>query len=247
MTTCSPKQDSTDCIYAGQALYEYAEAVPDNDALFTISLQASPWRMYDGEMRILTADDVADAVRPKLDGKLERVELIASWTDVSPEPGVTSHADRVSMALGGFPVKGEDGFLWLAKDGTRRTTRQAFTTREGAGSYYLPNGSEVFAPLVAGWPAFVQDQIPEDDADMLTRAAAGWTSSPVPGEGARRLRARRDAGQCHCGIQRGAHAPGAWFRRRPPLRTLTARTRRGARRCQVARAAQRRARTEIGP
>ena len=130
--------------------------------------------MYDGDMRILTADDVADAVRPKLDGKLERVELIASWTGVSPEPGTPSHADRVSKALGGFPVKGEDGFLWLAKDGTRRTTRQAFTTREGAGSYYLPNGSEVFAPLVAGWPAFVQDQIPEDDADMLTRVAAGW-------------------------------------------------------------------------
>lgn len=174
VTTCSPKQDSTDCVYAGQALFEYLEAVPDSDALFTIGLQASPWRMYDGEMRILTADDIADAVRPQLNGKLERVELIGSWTGVSPEPGVPSLADRVSKALGGFPVKGEDGFLWLAKDGTRRTTRQAFTAREGAGSYFLPSGSEVFASLVAGWPAYVQDQIPEDDADMLMRAAAGW-------------------------------------------------------------------------
>lgn len=174
VTTCSPKQGSTDCVYSGKALYEYAEAVPDSDSLFTIALQASPWRMYDGEMRILTADDVADVVRPELGDKLERVELIASWTGVSPEPGVPSLADRVSKALGGFPVKGEDGFLWLAKDGTRRTTRQAFTMREGAGSYFLPSGSEVFVPLVAGWPAFVQDQIPEGDADMLTRAAAGW-------------------------------------------------------------------------
>lgn len=174
VTTCSTKLDSTDCVYAGEALYEYGEAVPDSESVLTIVLQASPWRMYDGEMRILTADDIANAVRPKLGGKLEHVELIASWTGVSPEPGVPSLADRVSTALGGLPVKGEDGFLWLAKDGTRRTTRQAFTMREGAGSYFLQRGSEVFVPLVAGWPAFVQDQIPEDDAYMLARAAAGW-------------------------------------------------------------------------
>lgn len=172
--TCSPAQDATDCVDSGRALYEYMEAVPDNDSLFTIGLQASPWRMYDGEMRILTPDDVAQAVRSRVDGKLERVELIASWTGVAPEPGVPSLADRVSKALDGFPVKGEDGFLWLAKDGTRRTTRQAFTVREGAGSYFLPKGAEVFVPLVAGWPAYLQDKISEDDADSLTRAAAGW-------------------------------------------------------------------------
>lgn len=171
--TCSA-QSSADCIYAGKAVYEYMEAVPDPDSVFTIGLQSNPWRMYDGEMRILTVEDVAGAVRPKLDGKVERVELIGSWTGVSPEPGVPSLADRVSKALGGFPVKGEDGFLWLAQDGTRRTTRQAFTMREGAGSYFLPKGSEVLVPLVAGWPAFVQDQIPEDDAELLMRAAAGW-------------------------------------------------------------------------
>ncbi|MBU8978014.1 MULTISPECIES: hypothetical protein [unclassified Lysobacter] len=174
VTTCSPTQDSERCVYSGQALYQYLEAVPDSDELLTIGLQASPWRMYDAETRILTVDDIADLVRPKLGGKVERVELIASWTGVSPEPGVLSLADRVSDALDGFPVKGEDGFLWLAKDGTRRTTRQAFTMREGAGSYFVPEGSEVLASLVMGWPAFVQEQIPEDDADMLTRAAAGW-------------------------------------------------------------------------
>ena len=172
--TCSPTNDPTDCIYSGQAVHEYMDVVPDSDALFTIGLQSSPWRLYDGQMRILTVDDVADVVRPELDGKVERVELIGSWTGVSPEPGGPSLADRVSKALNGFPVKGEDGFLWLAKDGTRRTTRQAFTTREGAGSYYLPKGNEVFVPLVAGWPAFVEDQIPEDDAELLMRAAVGW-------------------------------------------------------------------------
>lgn len=171
--TCSA-QDSADCVYAGKALYEYMEAAPDSDSLFTIGLQSSPWRMYDGQMRILTVDDVANLVRPELGGKLERVELIASWTGVSPEPGMPSLADRVSKALGGFPVRGEDGFLWLAQDGTRRTTRQAFAAREGAGSYSLPKGSEVFVPLVVGWPAYVQDQIPETDADLLMRAAAGW-------------------------------------------------------------------------
>lgn len=67
--TCSPQEDSTDCMYSAQAMYEYMEAMPDDDSLYSIGLQASPWRMYDGEMRILTADDIADVVRPELDGK----------------------------------------------------------------------------------------------------------------------------------------------------------------------------------
>lgn len=170
--TCSP-QSSAECVYAGKALHEYTEAAPDSDSIFTIGLQSSPWRMYDGEMRILTVEDIANAVRPKPGVKLERVELIASWTGVAPEPGVPSLADRLSKALGGLPVRGEDGFLWLAQDGSRRTTRQAFTVREGAGLYFLPKGSEVFAPLVAGWPAFVEDQIPDNDASLLMLAAAG--------------------------------------------------------------------------
>jgi hypothetical protein len=167
-------KESADCIYAGQALYDYMETVPDRDEVLTIGLQTSPWRMYDGEMRILTVEDTAEAVRAKLNGKLKRVELIGSWTGVSPEPGKSSLADRVSKALGGFPVRGEDGFLWMAQDGSRHTTRQAFTVRDGAGSYFLPKGSEVLVSLVAGWPAYVVDQIPEDDADMLMRAAAGF-------------------------------------------------------------------------
>lgn len=173
VTTCSPKQGSTDCVESSRALTQYMDAVPDDDSLFTIGLQSSPWHMYDGSMRILTAEDVAAAVKSRLDGKFKRVELIGSWTGVSPKPGAPSLAERVSKALDGFPVKGENGFLWMKKDGSRRTTRQAFTLREGAGSYFLPKGDELFVPLVAGWPAFVQDRIPEDDAEMLMRAAAG--------------------------------------------------------------------------
>lgn len=133
VATCSPRQDPN-CIYSCKALYEYMEAVPDSEALFRIDLQASRWRLYDGEMRILAIEDGAEAIRQKLDGKLERAELVGSWTGVSPETGVPSQAERVSEALDGFPVKGEDRFLWLTKDGTRRTTRRTFTLREGAGS-----------------------------------------------------------------------------------------------------------------
>jgi hypothetical protein len=167
-------KEGPDCIYAGQALYDYMEAIPDSDEVLTIGLQTSPWRMYDTEMRILTVEDMAAAVRAKLNGKVKRVELIGSWTSISPEAEKPSLADRVSKALGGFPVKGEDGFLWLAKDGTRRTTRQAFTMRSGAGSYFLPKGSEVLVSLVAGWPAYVVAQIPEENAEMLMHAAAGF-------------------------------------------------------------------------
>jgi|GEM_PF-484809 len=172
--TCSPTRGSTDCVYAGEVVYDYLQAIPDSDSLLTIALQASPWRMYDGQMRILTVDDVAQAARSKLDGKVKRVELIASWTGVSPEPGVPSLADRVSRALDGFPVKGEEGFLWVAKDGKRRTTRQAFTAREGAGSYFIPRDADVLVPLVAGWPIYVLDQISDSEPDLLMRAAAGW-------------------------------------------------------------------------
>ncbi|MBB4127303.1 hypothetical protein GGR77_002617 [Xanthomonas translucens] len=174
VTTCSPREGSTDCVYSGKALYDYMEAVPDTDAIFTIGLQASPWRMYDGEWRILTPEDVATIVRAQRDGNVQRVELVASWTGVSPGVDMPSLADRVSRALDGFPVRGEDGFLWLSKDGIRHTTHQAYTVREGAGSYFLPAGADLFVPLVAGWPTFVEGDLADTDLTLLTQAAAGW-------------------------------------------------------------------------
>jgi hypothetical protein len=171
--SCSPAQDPTGCVPAGSTVFAYTQAVPDRDTVLTIALQASPWRMYDAQMRILSVEDVAAAARPQLVGKVQRVELLGSWTGVSPAPGTPSLASRVSTALGGVPVSGEDGFLWLAQDGTRRTTRQAFTLREGDGPYFLPRGADVLVALAAGWPAFVQARIPADDPDLLMRAAAG--------------------------------------------------------------------------
>ncbi|TXI45395.1 MAG: hypothetical protein E6Q50_16560 [Lysobacter sp.] len=168
--TCVP-DGSAACVYAGQATRAYMEKVPDSDVILTIGLQSSPWRMYDGDLRILTVDDLAAALRPKLDGKVRGIELIGSWTGVSPQPGTSSLADRLSKALDGFAVKGEDGFLWLAADGSRRTTRQAYTLREGAGAYFLPEGEDVMVALADGWPAMVEDQVGEDEPDMLMRVA----------------------------------------------------------------------------
>lgn len=169
--TCSP-DSKADCVYSEGVVYDYLQALPDSDEVLTIGLPTSPWRLYDSELRILMPEEMAARIRPKLDGKVQRVELIGSWTGAAPAPGISSLADRVSKALDGFPVKGEDGFLWLAANGARRTTRQAFTAREGAGSYYLPKGAEVFVSLAIGWPAFVEQMAP-DDPELAMRAAVG--------------------------------------------------------------------------
>lgn len=174
VTTCTPREDSPNCVFSANALHDYLEAIPDSEANFTIALHASPWRMYDGQWRILTPEELATAVRAQRDAKVKQVELVGSWTGVSPGPGEASLAQRVSKALDGFPVKGEDGFLWLSKDGKRRTTRQAYTMRQGAGSYFLPEGADLFVSLAGGWPAYVQDEIDDTDPALLTQAAAGW-------------------------------------------------------------------------
>lgn len=171
--TCSP-QESTDCVYSGDVLQPYLAAAPDDPTVMGVGLQSSPWRLYDGDMRILTIEELAKTVRANRDATETRIELIGSWTGVSPSPGVPSLADRLSKALDGFPVSGEDGFLWVKPDGSRRTTRQAYTARRGAGAYFLPKGAEVMPALAGGWPAFVENQIRDDQPELLMRAAAGW-------------------------------------------------------------------------
>lgn len=69
VTTCSPKTGSSDCVESSRALSEYMKAVPDDDSLVTIGLHASPWHMYDSQMRILTVEEVAAAVRPSSTAK----------------------------------------------------------------------------------------------------------------------------------------------------------------------------------
>lgn len=170
--TCSP-QTSKDCVFSGNVLHPYFAAAPDDPSVMGIGLQSSPWRLYDGDMRILSVEELATVVWANRDATETRIELIGSWTGVSPSPGLPSLADRLSKALDGFPVRGEAGFLWVAADGTRRTTRQAYTVRQGAGSYFLPKGGEVMAALAGGWPAEVEGLIPDDQPEMLMRAAAG--------------------------------------------------------------------------
>lgn len=171
--TCFPSQMPDQCRNAGELLGHYMEAVPDSDDVLTIGIHSSPWHLYDTEMRILSIDEFASSVRSGLDGKVTRIELIASWTAVSPSPGVPSLAAQLSDALGGFPVSGESGFLWLNKDGTRHTTRQAFTVREGAGSYSASEGEPLLVSLVAGWPAQLPENAAPGDAYVQMRAAAG--------------------------------------------------------------------------
>ena len=171
--TCHDMQSAT-CVYATKAVYEYGQAVPDTDEVLTILVPSSPWHLFDSEMRIVTIDAMVAAIRPKLTAKVKRVELIGSWTGVSPVPGAPSLAQRLSRALDGMSVKGEDGFLWLSSDGSRHTTHQAYSVRDGGGSYFVPKGRDVFVSLASGWPAGVEDRIPADDLAMRTAAAAGW-------------------------------------------------------------------------
>ena len=148
--SCVTQAPTDTCVFAGKALYDYIQAIPDDDSVLTIVLQSSPWRLYDAQMRILILDDLVASIQPKLGGGVQRVELIGSWTATAPTAGTASLAERLSQALDGFPVRGEDGFLWLAEDGTRRTTRQAFTVRASSGAYFIPKGADVLAALATG-------------------------------------------------------------------------------------------------
>jgi len=161
------------CVSAGQQLYKYTDASPDDPSSFSIALQSSPWRLYDADMRILSVEEVAKMVRSHPDPKIKRVELIGSWTGVAPSAGVPSLATRLSKALDGFAVKGEDGFLWMDKHGATRTTHQAFTVRSGSGPYGVHEGDEVMVSLVDGWVAGMEDRIPATDGEVMLLAGVG--------------------------------------------------------------------------
>jgi hypothetical protein len=116
---CCTSRDK--CIPAGKAVYEYSEAAKDDPSLLSISMQSSPWHFYDNDMRILTVEELAEMVRPTI-RKVKRIALIASWTGVAPNPNGKSLAQKLSDLLDGFPVNGMDGFVWIVKDGSVRTT-----------------------------------------------------------------------------------------------------------------------------
>ena len=141
--------------------------------VFTIAGQTSPWRMYDGEGRILTVEEVAAAVREQRKEQA-RVLLIGSWTAVRPDGAGETLAQRLSVALDGFPVDGTDGFLWLGPDGSMRTTRQAFSVWS-SGPYSVEEGEEVLAPLVPGAMVQFEDRFAEEGiAAGVVEAGIGY-------------------------------------------------------------------------
>jgi hypothetical protein len=173
VASCDTRQ--SDCIDAAKVLHDNMEAEPDIPSVVTVGVQTSPWHIYGPDMRIITIDEFAATIRPTLKDPVKSVALQGSWTGVAPDKDHKSLADQLSKALGGYPVSGMDGFMWVAKGGKLRTTHEAFTLRKGTGPYGVHSGDEVMAALTAGWPASMEDAIvKQGDADGAMRAAAGW-------------------------------------------------------------------------
>lgn len=169
---CDPATTPEGCVPGSRAAYEALEALEIPNA-FTIGVQASPWRMYDGEGRILTIEEVAVAVRAQRSDEDRRVYLAGSWTAARPDGSDATLAQRLSEALDGFPVEGSDGFLWLGPDGAMRTTRQAFSVWK-TGPYSVAPGEDVLMALVPGAMAQFEDRfVQEGIAEGVVEAGIG--------------------------------------------------------------------------
>lgn len=169
---CDAESDAANCIPGHQAVYEALEAleIPNE---FTIGIQTSPWRMYGGDDRIITIEEMAASVREKRPETDRRVRLAGSWTAARPEGEGATLAQRLSAALEGFPVDGSDGFLWLSAKGDMRTTHQAFSIWK-TGRYEVPRGGDVMVALVPGAMAQFEDQFAENgNAAGVVRAGVG--------------------------------------------------------------------------
>lgn len=163
-----------DCISAAEAVYEYTENTDDDPTIYSIAIQSSPWHLYDGEMRILALEELAQLIKPELTEPIKSVLLVGSWTGIAPEINGKSIAQKLSQLLDGFPVTGMNGFIWLDKDGNVRTTKQAFTMKPNC-PYRIHQGDEVMVSLVAGWPVeFEQLYFDNNDGEGLLLSGAGW-------------------------------------------------------------------------
>lgn len=169
---CDPEVDPAKCIPGHQAVYEAMEAL-EMPGVFTIGAQTSPWRMYDGEDRIITVEETAAMIRKQRPETDLRVRLVGSWTAALPEGGDATLAQRLSALLDGFPVDGSDGFLWLSPKGAMRTTHQAFSVWK-TGWYHVARGEDVMVALVPGAVAQFEDRFAEDGrAEGVVRAGVG--------------------------------------------------------------------------
>jgi len=167
---------TTVCVDPEKALASYAERIEGFDAPADpmVLIHASPWRFYDADSRIVSVAALADNMRPWIHPGVKRINLVASWSGVRPEPGTPSLAEQLSVALGGTPVTGADGFLWINRYGRMRTTRQMATTVQGTG-YTVPEGGEVFVSLAVGWRAHQTTYYANQrDAESLLKAGVGW-------------------------------------------------------------------------
>jgi hypothetical protein len=140
------------CTLAATLLARYVSEEdnrPDGDEVFSVAMHGSPWRLYDPDYRILMVEELALLIKnsPKFTPKVKKVELRGSWSGVRPTSADHSLAERLSIAMGGFPVEGADGFMWAGPKDSRRTTRQSYT---GVGiPYFVQDGKEVMVSAVA--------------------------------------------------------------------------------------------------
>ena len=169
---CDPEAEPDTCVPGHQAVHAAMEALEIPD-VFTIGVQTSPWRMYGGDDRIITVDEMAAVIRKQRTEKHLRVRLVGSWTSALPTGEGTTLAQRLSTALDGFPVDGSDGFLWLSPKGAMRTTHQAFSVWK-TGWYHVPRGGDVMLALVPGAVSQFEDRFAEDGrAEGVVRAGVG--------------------------------------------------------------------------
>ena len=169
---CCTSQEK--CIAAATAIYDYSVAAKLPPGSLSLFMQASPWHVYDGNARILTIEELAAITKKQMKNDVKRIDLIASWTGVAPDSKSKSIAQKLSDSLNGFPIKGMDGFVWMAKDGSVRTTHQAFTIMPKC-PYGVHRGEEVMVSLVWGWMIqYEEDYVKKQNADAILRTGAAW-------------------------------------------------------------------------
>lgn len=149
MVTLAECRDDSVCIDVGKLLAEYATGDERPDVL-RIGIQCSPWRLYDGDGRILTVEALADNLRtlPGYD-KVTRLELVCSWSGVQAAGAKASLAARLSAAAG-KPTEGYDGFVWIGPNQQLKTTHQSFTAYPGR--YRAKRGELVMASAAFAMP-----------------------------------------------------------------------------------------------
>ncbi len=64
--------------------------------------------------------------------------------------------------------------MWVSRNGTLRTTHEAFTVRKGTGPYGVLKGADIMAALTIGWFAGHKDYfVQRRNADGVLRAGVG--------------------------------------------------------------------------